>query len=162
MDDLIARLEQAVEGSRELDLDIAHAVNYLGAYVAAKTARWSTMADEIELYDGQTKTGILDPVRFVPHYTTSLDAALTLVPACPTNEITGKADYQLECTNGGMTISARIGETEYSFAETLPLALCIAALKARTEENRDGLARLRLRRRPPESPHVGIMKSGWK
>jgi hypothetical protein len=69
----------------------------------------------------------------LPPFTSSIDAALTLIPSEPRNEPSGTYDWQLESTNGGLTISARVGpEDTRSFAETPTLALCIAALKARS------------------------------
>lgn len=84
---------------------------------------------QIHLRDGLLGVGMYGDH---PPYTASLDAALTLVPDEPLSELTGKYDWQVECTNGGVTISARVGpEATLSFANTAALALCIAALKAR-------------------------------
>ncbi len=65
-EELIAELEQAAEGSRELDIDIHKALGWELAPPEAGCTWWNTNGDT---FNGDT-----------PHYTTSLDAALTLVP----------------------------------------------------------------------------------
>ena len=110
MDDLIARLEAAEEGSRGLDNEIAHAV---GAFFPE------------------------DPVCFPPYYTTSLDAALTLVPVG--FEVTlrfngvvypraGLSECSAHLTKGGRQYPSQVMDCE---ARTPALALCIASLRAR-------------------------------
>lgn len=123
LSDLIARLEAAKEGSRELDADLH------------PTPAWHDEdCDEWRAQYGDTG-GTIE----VPHYTTSLDAALTLVPA--------GWNYQLLKTGGvlllsGKPFSASIkAPSEYGwvdppypsdgYADTMPLSLCIAAMKAR-------------------------------
>ena len=98
MDELIARIEAASGGSRELD--------------------W-----EIHLRDGLDGVGAYGAH---PYYTSSIDAALTLVP--------DGFDWTLGHTNGGLTIHAEVGGRgdEYlRFGATPALALCAAALRAR-------------------------------
>jgi hypothetical protein len=92
--ELIARLEAAAEGSRELDAAIAVAVFGGGSH---------------------------DPGT-APHFTTSLDAALTLVP---------EGRGWLMRSVGGRGFAAISNAGEASQAKTPALALCIAALKAR-------------------------------
>lgn len=58
MTDLIKRLEEATEGSRELDVEVAKSIKF---------------------FDGTRASYTLN-VNLIPHYTTSIDAALTLVP----------------------------------------------------------------------------------
>jgi len=101
--DLIAKLEAATEGSRELDREVAKAVY-----------GWKRV----------------QPGYYVPRFTQSLDAALTLVPEGwewfkpqnnyqsdkPRIEIFGPIDYQVAA------------------AATPALAICIAALKAREQQ----------------------------
>lgn len=103
---LIERLEAATAGSRELDAEIAHAI---GAFKPKPvTAR--------------------DENFWTQHYTTSLDAALTLVP--------DGYDYIIYRIDG--EYYAEVGPTgSFGFtkcvgAPTIALAICIAALKART------------------------------
>jgi hypothetical protein len=112
MNDLIERLAKATGPDRALDLAIERAVNV------------STIHDDhLDRFPEDAKV-----------YTASIDAALTLVPKDSAAEITGQYDWQLECINGGLTISARVGADEKtrSFADTPAIALCIAALKALT------------------------------
>jgi len=68
--------------------------------------------------------------RAAPRYTSSIDAALTLLPPDPTNENTGKADWRVENTNGGVTPNAQVGKY-VAHAETPELSLCLAALRMR-------------------------------
>lgn len=110
---IIARLEAATEGSRELDAEI-HRI---------KTC-------------SQHRPIVLE--HYPPHYTTSIDAALTLVPMkfypemltwiCPASD-------SRKCRMGVRGPSkARNGwhETVEGVGKTPALALCIAALKARS------------------------------
>lgn len=102
MDDLIARLEAAPEGSRELDQDIFFAVH----------------DQDREAYRAVGPPGVLP-------YTTSLDAALTLVPeGCQWGlEVWGE--------NGGNAAWVMPPHGHPSrYAATPALAICIAALKA--------------------------------
>lgn len=60
-----------------------------------------------------------------PRYTESLDAAASLIP--------DGFDWILERTNGGITISSRVGHNDpdrYSWGSTPTLALCVGALDA--------------------------------
>jgi len=113
--DLIARLETATEGSRELDAEIVRAVD----------------PDAFFADDGSFESAVYDCInRYPPHYTTSLDAALTLVP-----EGWGwSVDYANACmlsTLGGDGHVDYLHTTYAREAATPALALVIAALKAR-------------------------------
>jgi hypothetical protein len=118
--DLIAKLEAAPKGAGKLDVEIDLAVN-------------PNMKQPAER---------MDPTLFVgnrfgyehspPRYTTSLDAALTLVPnRCDVGNIgwdpSGNACSLQEFSNG------HVHSVAVGYAVTLPLAVCIAALKARRE-----------------------------
>ena len=96
IDDLIARLEAATEGSRELDDEI-HGM--LGC--------------EYETH--------------CPCYTTSLDAAMMLVPENYINVriYSGNRWVRIAMPDGG------IGIFEFGWSGQAPLALCVAALRAR-------------------------------
>ena len=105
-DELIAKLEAAAEGSRELDFEIEAVV--------------------LQPLSGKG----LQP----PRYTTSIDAALTLVP--------NGWHYQIIKWRCGLgrkkAIEVRLAESGAKYfdeptaaANTPALALCIAALKAR-------------------------------
>lgn len=69
LETLIKRLEQAAAGSRELDAAIVNGIN---------TRPWGI----VEWDDGEPYLDISPTLPLVPvqHYTTSIDAALTLVP----------------------------------------------------------------------------------
>lgn len=128
--ELIAKLEAAPEGSRELDFEISLVVDHKAG---GGIPRWESIRDGVA-QDGRGLflSDALGYVDQIPRFSRSIDAALTLVPREPRNEASGIYDYQLESTNGGLTISARVGNGDPCFADTLPLALTIAALKART------------------------------
>ena len=105
MSDLIAKLEAASEGSRELD----------------------TLVCEVK---GACPDGVRFCPGLCPSYTTSLDAALTLVPEgyryrfwAHHTGVSGASVFP----HGGGTLSRAHD------APTPALALCIAALKARTD-----------------------------
>jgi len=113
-DDLIARLERATEGSRELDFEIAEYLDKIGVKYATTI-------------EGHT-----------PEWTQSLDAALSLVPepkklawGVGTMKRDGdpKITYAANCRRFG-----RIDAGQPLFdaeAATPALALCVAALRAR-------------------------------
>ena len=126
MKDLITRLEQASEGNRELDMEIQRPLEVAkhpdAVFVDEDGQVW--FADVYE--DGEPASWTYaDP----PHYTTSIDAALTLVPEKLTNRtfmetcIPAKAGFR---KNGKAVL--------YFEAATPALALCIAALKARMSD----------------------------
>ena len=104
MVELIRDLEVATEGSRELDGRVLQAV-----YPKAERRHASWYIDDIRIE--------LEP------FTTSLDAALTLVPE--------KCHWNVTGRNG-----ARVGKVCASGA-TPALALCIAALKAQKEAHHE-------------------------
>lgn len=106
--DLIDRLEKAAGPDRELDRAIAAAI-----------IQWPTGID------GDAVMGMQDAEHLTP-YTSSIDAALTLVPE--------GHDWVVGDVNGqvGGTPYACVGSTKKHFGETAVLSLCIAALRART------------------------------
>ncbi len=114
IDDLIARLNAATEGSHELDAAIYLAIN----------EAW--------------------PVANPPRYTTSLDAALTLVPEGMFWNV-GNAKLMgagFQVTVGEPARGLKIGRKWYAHElhpingpKTAPLAVCIAALRARQADS---------------------------
>ena len=114
MTDLITELESAPEESRELDVAIARS---LGRNTYGED-------QEVTLADGN-KT--LEPI---PHYTTSLDAAVTLVPEEWHWEITDIGTAWV-----GTHLTAQKVVKFAANAATPALALCIAALKARQADD---------------------------
>lgn len=139
MDDLIGRLESATKGSRELD-----------ALIHRETA-WApgTLTDEERVYVAETYSR--DPVVCdqcqrgeprCPAYTTSLDAALTLMPK---KEWSWKLVYEPAYTSAGPRYCVVLRHAEkleivapgiVCSKETLPLAICIAVLKARAADTK--------------------------
>lgn len=110
MQDLIERLEKAKEGSRELDVEIA--------------IRFHPKGDIIRLFHEQGLFKQSD--SRIPHYTTSIDAALTLV----------KPDWIWNIQSDGFCFIDTGEEIIEGHRDTTAaLALCIAALKARESSN---------------------------
>lgn len=114
MQDLIARLEKAVEGSRELDRAIA---------------------DELGIFRPKPPTSH-DEDFWTEHYTTSIDAALTLVPDRwrPSSINWNDAsigvylwEWARRLTTGGIEDPA----IRYGAGKTPAIAICCAALRAR-------------------------------
>ena len=111
---LLERLEQATEGSRELDDTIEREI--VGFNPDRLPTQWPMVGDD------------------TPHYTTSLDAALTLVDPEWRWDVRGVFNQQQTKRVGLCRIvTGDIGNIrEYEAeARTPALALCIAALRAR-------------------------------
>ena len=137
LSDLIARLEQASEGSRELDGDIAEIVqpqelqerqaahlNMLRrcqnkkGYALVDRGRWERHSPTYGKWDA-------------PRYTTSIEDALLLVPLA-LGIMWDVAKYP------GESAAAYVGQRDvpcrqFEVAKTPALALSIAALKARSQ-----------------------------
>lgn len=119
MKDLIERLEKATGPDRELDLAI-HIVDSQ----CDPTSTYNKEHDCLEWFEyhpevpGGASELLADPL---PLYTGSLDAALTLVPA--------GVSWQVTNGNDGAFYSF-VDKTEYQKGTTPAIALCIAALKA--------------------------------
>lgn len=127
-DELLAvaeRCEKAGEGSRELDAGIYHALN-----------------PGIQVFGDHA----IDRFGFgkaVPHYTTSLDAAMTLVPERYAIEnlswwpfVANGYEGQRMCSITLLAVDHRgfgTGDRYKSKASTPALALCAAALRAQAE-----------------------------
>lgn len=118
MDDIIARLEKATGPDRELDGDISEAIGFSPVDYRRGEPRWASM------YWFQLSDRV-DPWP-CPPYTASIDAALTLVPE--------GADWNVGANPPSADIAHRAERwmTDECFSATPAIALCIAALKART------------------------------
>ena len=135
---LIAKLEAATEGDRGLDGDIALAVGWrLISSIEPRlcTHTWFAPGEERGRDYLRIETGSKWEEKIadcVPWYTTSIDAALTLVPDgwAGTVDIPGKDNgCWLDPPNDR---DDEIGRGRvYAIGSTSPLALCIAALTAR-------------------------------
>lgn len=117
--DLIARLEKATEGSRELDEAIVKAL-YPDAIISPYCAD-----DDIPVVFHAEP--LVPNKRDLPALTTSLDSALTLVPKGHCLTVATRRDLPPEA----FVWWADDTESAYSRCATLVLALCAAALKAR-------------------------------
>lgn len=123
LSDLIARLEMAAGADRELDIAIAVATGVIDKTIdpaLIKNARASP--DDPGWvhyeYDGDYYTDCAKP------FTSSIDAALTLVPS--------QEEYGVSIGHDHEAMKWEAFVTEWCLGETIPLALCIAALKARS------------------------------
>jgi hypothetical protein len=128
MTNLIARLEAAREGSRELDAMIWTAVNGKGQPM--RRVGPPTYNPERLFCNPDPDMNWIgyDLLNIAPHYTTWLDAALTLRPEGAEIALTDlykvpMAEVGLNFTEGPETARLEHG--------TLALALCIASLRAR-------------------------------
>ncbi len=134
---LIEQLEQAEEGDSKLDIAIAKEIGgQPTGYWAHDTGDWHDIWHPPEL------NGLYRPL---PHFTRSVDAALTLVPvgreigsyswriATPGRD-NGKLVNQFVCRIDS-PYSSGGGPYWQAFAPTLPLAICIAALRAKGDDH---------------------------
>ncbi len=126
MDEIINRLEAATEGSQELDCEIGMALGWTVERPYEHVERWAN-PDGSVLYRS-----------FPWSYTTSLDAALTLIPA--RTEHTKERSYQIDAIGFERCYAAayRDGDWFHGISRTPALALVIAALRARAKANQEG------------------------
>ena len=125
--DLITELEQAKEGSRELDLAVATEIDWLERGVSLRQFREKFPAG--------------NPLHWgFPHYTASIDAALTLVPKGWWISRIYQDEDGFEVMLIDPSSDEGMGTPNYVEAvlmadgngiPTIALALCIAALRAR-------------------------------
>ena len=122
MDSLIKKLETVEKGSRLLDIEILREINpeYKNMDVESFAKGW--------LFGKGNH-----PIK-VPSYTTSIDAAITLIPAALYN----RAYFEL-CKPPMAGFRKSDMAILYYEAATPALAICVAALKARTAEVELGL-----------------------
>lgn len=125
MTDLISRLEAAPTGSRELDAEIWEIIDnaaYIRCWWDARASTSRSWSDETK--DEKCRAAVR---RVSPAYTTSLDAALTLVPEgteYQINNLYGVAQVELPLNSNSPILVRREDGN-------VVLALCIAAMKAR-------------------------------
>ena len=129
---LLEELERAEKGSRELDIAIRFEV--IGDVARCNYDEFSWCSDEDCECPGCGKwLGMHDergsyPARWqdderLPHYTTSLDAALTLVPRSKYSNLAGFLH--------AVTYQMKIGDIP---DERIALKVCLEALKAREHQ----------------------------
>lgn len=133
--DLIERLEAAAEGSRELDARIWQLVDPKAASAAAYDGRAFSNRDWTE--EEKARKSAARVQQIAPHYTTSIDAALTLVPEnWRLGEVTRDVDFDGPEKSYGVSIERLDAVGNYAGNEAaahdiFALALCIASLRAR-------------------------------
>lgn len=116
---LAERLERATEGSRELDGDIALALPHkLTEHLTPDNARYLLLLS-------------------APPFSTSIDAALTLVPkGWQFDSVESAAMQEWWVVLGEIAPPYRKAKSPENGPATLALALCIAALRARSAGER--------------------------
>jgi hypothetical protein len=120
MSDLIKRLEALDAPCRECDIEVAR-FKYGRDAVRRGGLGWPDDAIIVPCYPGW---------EIMPSYTASLDAAMTLVPEELRRQVyTGYFD--------GVIAWAGIAGNPTQYAKELPMAICIAALRAQ-EASHDG------------------------
>lgn len=146
MRDLIERLEKATDGSMDLSRQVARARGWINVG-NSKKGEWYRPEDTRDgkpVLDGLHGT---DFFREPPDFTTSLDAALTLVPegyaiedmmiwpASPASVtvLETKMGRDGRYWRGHTRFETVVGRWDAT-AKTAPLALCVAALRARLSE----------------------------
>lgn len=121
MEGLIKRIEGAADGSRELDSDIL-----IAFYAGRREVKMKPGSDTAHIINRGDICEHRTTIR-VPNYSTSLDDALSLVPE--------GCSWFAEMNNGnghaGIHWPKCDPASKFGHAATAPLALCIAALKAR-------------------------------
>ena len=130
MTDLIDRLEEATEGSRDLDEQIA-----LASGIRHRSRRDGRGRSKGREWFVDSHGGVETWANHAPYYTTSLDAALTLVPEGLGWQVWGEP----KATKYGGEASIEHPTDGWHFCteangRTPALALCIAALKARQDD----------------------------
>lgn len=128
MKELIKRLTAATEGSRELDLDILRAIS-------GKPWRWVHWGEMDGVTWDQYGPGAPgNPVFALEEFSTSLDAALTLVPEGMSWEV--RCSPYGQCTQASCWHPDQMARPSNStiYVVSPALALVIAALRAREQQ----------------------------
>lgn len=140
LDTLIAELERAEEGSRELDASIFCAVKFPG-HKPERNFFYKNRDEWGVFVSNQPKPGMT--FHDAPHYTTSVDAALTLVPegwlVASISQYAKRGEPRSgvimirkeHAARNDMTVPEMNLATPRSEAATAAVALCIAALRVR-------------------------------
>jgi len=115
---LLERLQDAKKGNRDLDRLVLGAIGYI--HIPAVKLGLKVYSEKWE------KDGAY--LNHVPSYTTSIDEALKTIP----EEYTEEMSFSRDETGAEADIWRATTPTWCGgFAETIPLAICIAGLKAR-------------------------------
>jgi hypothetical protein len=125
---LLSRLKASTEGSRELDMDIRCAIGLPDTFCYHKVVCWHRKADG--WWDCETDDGFLHfEAADTPHYTTLVDAALSLVPEGWTWVVSWQGGKPWAAVGEGEGEPWR--EWSPDHAATPAIALVVAALRAR-------------------------------
>lgn len=134
---LVVKLEAATEGSRELDACIDAAIH--GRTIERIEPRAFLMHEgRYDYFDERRRPLFADP----PNYTSSLDAALTLLPS-PGHPLWTAKLHVVSHGSHGLTWDAEVTVPSREFQgwsrtpNGAALALCIAALRARASRKSD-------------------------
>ena len=146
LSELITLLEGAGEGSRELDAEIGYAVDL----IAEDDLSWRATVDRAGIEEAVKRANSHQNVwsSYLPHYSTSVDAALSLLP----DDEQWGVNWDIEGVHGGVCVYVWTGHPTYestfvrsplasSFREAvkhLPRLICIAALKAHSTLSEQG------------------------
>ena len=129
MTDLIARLEAASEGSRELSDEVARGLGWTTEQVE------DMWCNPVKIWLNPQKQ-YMRSLTFAPDFTRSIDAAITAVPGGFGWEISVYATLTPKAIVWDADIRDQGPLFEQASASTAPLALCAAALKARMENRK--------------------------
>jgi len=126
---LIERLEAAETGSRELDALIGYEIDF-----ASDDLRWRETVDRAGMEGALKRANSYQNIwsTALPHFSTSIDSALTLIRdgmEIRLDRVVGPNGWEHCCDLCGDGVTR--DQTD-SKAATLPLAICIASLKARS------------------------------
>lgn len=133
--ELAERCEQAKASSPELDAQICAAARV----VASKDWQWAYNYPDWEgRADGRVYLEKGGPSFSAPSYTSSIDAAMTLVPDGVGDSISEEIKVELWGSHGvyppHVRASAWVMGARRTYAATMPLALCAAALRRRASD----------------------------
>lgn len=127
LSEIIAKLEAANEGSRELDIEIWRQCapqQYKITEIHSRAFSGREWTDEEKALQVRSQA-----IKYAPRYTTSLDPALTLVPeGWRTKLRMFRAKNRAE-----LELAPDQRQQTFGLGKTAALALCIAALKARAK-----------------------------
>ena len=132
-EELIARLENAIEGSRELDANIsAHIGQQAGAYYVTDADRSSDESVGEWLVLARSDDRHVT-TRRPAAYTASVDAALTLVPLGLGWDLAFQRDDHVYIASVGADPNPQTGrfDRDQGTGKTAAIALCAGALRAR-------------------------------
>lgn len=135
LSDLIARLEKAQGPDRELDAEIAASIrdcpSFSEDWVKNWAGEWRAINGLVHLLGDFGSSGNFKPRP----YTSSIDAAMTMIPPNFLHMIgsTGLSDGDKEYR--GDVWGLRPGSSHIGLHDCEAIALCIAALKARSPQS---------------------------